>query len=167
MAWTRSCTEGTEKVIPAELAADIADFRLPMVGFYRRACQHQCLPKAFETECIPLGLEDVSWHKISLLADLAPVHTAKTVQQLFVELWTLADWPPYTLDLNLLDFATWHVFQAKVLATPYAYLDVLHLSITGGMGLVSGRIHWQDLPLIPPLQVNRRWEKLGFNWIDG
>jgi hypothetical protein len=41
-----------------------------------------------------------------LLVDSAAAHTATTTQQLLAEFWTLADWPLYSLGLNLLDFST-------------------------------------------------------------
>jgi hypothetical protein len=62
--------------------------------------------------------------------DLAPVHTAKTTQQLLAEFWTLANWPPNMLDLNLLDISIGHILQVKVEVTPHANLNTLRLSIT-------------------------------------
>jgi hypothetical protein len=87
--------------------------------------QHQRLLKAFETACIPPGLENVSWWKLRLSVDLATVHITKTAQWLFAEFRTPADWLSYFPDLNLLDFT----FQARVLAMPRANLDALHSSI--------------------------------------
>jgi hypothetical protein len=48
-----------------------------------------------------------------LFADLAPAYTAKTAQQWLAEFWFLANWSPYSPDLNLLDFAHQHILQAK------------------------------------------------------
>jgi hypothetical protein len=45
------------------------------------------------------------------------------------EFWTSADWPPYSLGFNLLDFPICIILQGKVQATPYADLAILHLSI--------------------------------------
>jgi hypothetical protein len=89
----------------------------------------QCLPRAFETECGVLGAEDVSWRKICISAKLAQVRTPRTTQQLLAEFWTPVDCLPYSADLNPLDFAIWHVLQAKSLATLHANLDALRLLI--------------------------------------
>ncbi len=47
--------------------------------------------------------------------DSVPAHTAHTTQQFLreavAEFWTPADWPPNSLDLNLLDFSIWSVLQ--------------------------------------------------------
>jgi hypothetical protein len=40
----------------------------------------------------------------------------------------LADWPPYSPDLNLLDFSTGSVLQPKGQATPHANLAALRPS---------------------------------------
>jgi hypothetical protein len=66
--------------------------------------------------------------------DSAPAHTAQTTQQFLretmAEFWTPADWPPYSPDLNSLDFLVWRVVQEKVQATPYTSLAALRQSIT-------------------------------------
>ncbi len=41
----------------------------------------------------------------------------------------MADRPPYSPDLNPLDFAIWHVLQTKGQAMPHANLDALRPSI--------------------------------------
>ncbi len=64
-----------------------------------------------------------------LLWDLAPARAARTTQLLLVEFWIPTDWLPYLPDLSPLDFAVWHVLQAKVPAMPQADLDTLCLSI--------------------------------------
>jgi hypothetical protein len=92
-------------------------------------CQHQRLPSTFETAFGPLNTEDVSGQKIRLAADLAPVHTARTPQQLLAEFWTPADSPPYLPDLNLLDFSIWSVLKAKGEATTHNNLTTKRLSI--------------------------------------
>ncbi len=66
--------------------------------------------------------------------DLAPAHTARTTQQFLketmTEFWTPANWPPYSLDLNPLDFSIWSILQEKVQATPHTSLAALRWSIT-------------------------------------
>jgi hypothetical protein len=46
------------------------------------------------------------------------------------EFWILAEWPPYSPDLNLLDFSVWSVLQEKVQPTPHTALVALRRSIT-------------------------------------
>jgi hypothetical protein len=45
------------------------------------------------------------------------------------EFWFSADWPPYLLGLNLLDFSTGSVLQPKGQAMPHANLAALRPSI--------------------------------------
>jgi hypothetical protein len=54
---------------------------------------------------------------------------ARTTQQLLAEIWTLMDWLPYLLDLNLLDFSICIVLQAKGQAMPHANPAAQHPSI--------------------------------------
>jgi hypothetical protein len=61
------------------------------------------------------------------------------------EFWFLADWPPYSPDLNSLDFSTGSILQAKGHATPHANYA----------GLASGGKNPQDLPLIPLPPLSR------------
>ncbi len=42
----------------------------------------------------------------------------------------MADWPPFSPNLNPLDFKTRHVLQAKAQATPHSNLTALRPSIT-------------------------------------
>jgi hypothetical protein len=78
MAWTWPYSEEMEKNYPSGMSSRYCRLRLLIVRFCRQTCQRQHLPRAFETACIPLGLDDVSWQKICLWTDLAPVHIAKT-----------------------------------------------------------------------------------------
>jgi hypothetical protein len=66
--------------------------------------------------------------------DSAPAYTARTTQEFLretmAEFWTPADWPPYSSDLNPLDFSVWSVLQEKVLAMTHTSLVALRQSIT-------------------------------------
>ncbi len=81
--------------------------------------------------------------------DLAPAHTAKTSQLLFSEFGTSVDWPPYLLDLELLDFSICSVLQAKVQVTLHANLDSLHPSITSEWDQLVAEYICKALPVIP------------------
>ncbi len=81
MAWTWRYGEGTEEaILQSGMSGRYCGLSLGMVSFRRRMCQIQSLPRAFETACIPLGPEDLSWWKTYLSVDSAPVHTARTTQ---------------------------------------------------------------------------------------
>jgi hypothetical protein len=119
-------------------------FRPPIAIFYQETGQCQCLSRAFETACGPLGPEDISWWKIPLLADSALAHTARTTQQLLAEFWTLADRLPKSLDFTSGNSLS-GVLQAKVR---------------------SGEIHPQDLTRIPPLPGGSHGKKWHLHRID-
>jgi hypothetical protein len=65
------------------------------------------------------------------LQDLSPVHTPEPPRrETMADIWIPADWPPYLLDLNMLDFSLWSDLQEKVQVRPHASLAALHRSIT-------------------------------------
>jgi hypothetical protein len=64
-----------------------------------------------------------------LFADSAPAYTAKTAQRLLAEFRFLADWAPYSPNLNPLDFDTRHVLQATAQATPHTNFAALRPSV--------------------------------------
>jgi hypothetical protein len=75
-------------------------------------CQLQRLPRAFETACIPLGTEDI-------LVENTPFDGFSTGPQCSnapPALCGIPDsgrWPPYSLDLNLLEFRYLVCFSIK------------------------------------------------------
>jgi hypothetical protein len=102
-------------------------FRPPIACLCQRTCQRQCLPRASEAACCPLGPEHVTCWKIGLSADLAPVHTARTTQHflLLVEFYAPGDWPLHLPDLTPLYFPNWSILLALCLMpiwSPYVHL---------------------------------------------
>jgi hypothetical protein len=69
------------------------------------------------------------------------------------DFWTLADWLPFSPDLNLLDFSTWSVLQEKVKqgSTQVGSTSVHHQALESD---VTG-LHSLDLLLFPPLPRGR------------
>jgi inhibitor of nuclear factor kappa-B kinase subunit alpha len=61
--------------------------------------------------------------------DSAPAHRAKTTQawlQANVPAFiSSAEWPPYSPDLNPLDFSIWSILESKVSASPHVSVDSL------------------------------------------
>jgi hypothetical protein len=52
------------------------------------------------------------------------------LKETMAEFWAQADRPPFSLDLNPLDFSVWSILQEKVQATPHTSLAALRRSIT-------------------------------------
>jgi AraC-like DNA-binding protein len=65
--------------------------------------------------------------------DSAPAHAARTTQEFLKENmsshWSPDLWPPYSPDLNPLDFSIWSVLETKVQATPHKNLASLKAAI--------------------------------------
>lgn len=72
--------------------------------------------------------------------DSAPAHKAKVVQAWcknnFPSMITSAEWPPYSPDLNPLDYSVWSVLESKACATPHKNLDSLKRALQKA---------WEDL----------------------
>ncbi len=51
-------------------------------------------------------------------------HSARIIQQLFLEIWTPMDWMPYLPGLNLADFSICSILQAKVQVVPHTNLSI-------------------------------------------
>jgi hypothetical protein len=71
------------------------------------------------------------------------------------EFWFLADWLPYLPDLNLLDFSTSSILQAKGQATPHANFAALRPSVTAEWDRLPAVKNPQDLPLFLPPPLSR------------
>ncbi len=118
-------SEGAEKSDPRGISGRSCGFRAPIASFCQWVDQHRHLARPFETVCGPRGhilTENTS------SADSTTPHTTRPTL-LEAEYWIPADWLPYLLDLNPLDFAIQHVLQSKVQAMPHANLGSLSLSI--------------------------------------
>ncbi len=118
-------------------------FRQPKAGFRRWTYQHWCLPRAFETVCGPLGPEDTAWWKIRLLADSVPAHIC----------WQNSGHRQIGHDIF------WTSLSAALCRQNADYAickSGCPMSVhRHGMGLASGGINPQDLPLISPLLLSR------------
>jgi hypothetical protein len=66
---------------------------------------------------------------IENFADSVPAYAAQITSRRLAEFWFSADWPPYSPDLNSLDFDTRPVLQAKAQAMPHSNLSALRQSI--------------------------------------
>ncbi len=113
--WCGPDTTAKRRIVPIR-AEWVADLR-------RQTCKCRHLPRAFETGCGPPR------PIIRLFADSAPAYAAQITKRPLAEFWFPADLPPYSPNLNSLDFDTRHVLQAKAQATPHSNFNALRPSI--------------------------------------
>jgi AraC-like DNA-binding protein len=66
--------------------------------------------------------------------DSAPSHRASNVQQWcmdhFPEFISSKEWPPYSPDLNPMDYSVWSILEARACATSHRSLDALKATLT-------------------------------------
>ena len=65
--------------------------------------------------------------------DSAPAHRAKEMQAWircqFPALITAAEWPPYSPDLNPMDYSVWSILEQKVCSTKHSSVESLKQSL--------------------------------------
>lgn len=73
--------------------------------------------------------------------DSAPSHTARATKDWFrangIRFITPEEWPPYSPDLNPMDFAMWSILEAKVSAKKYTTIEGLKASL---------QREWKNIP---------------------
>jgi inhibitor of nuclear factor kappa-B kinase subunit alpha len=73
--------------------------------------------------------------------DSAPAHKAKKTQQWcrqnFPDFITSEQWPPYSPDLNPLDYAIWSILEARACAKPHKSLESLKQSLLAEWDKIS------------------------------
>ncbi len=146
------------------MSGNSSRFTAPKAGFRRRTCKRQHLSRAFETGCGPPRLKDVAWLKIHLFANSALAYNAKSTQRLLTEFRFLADRPPYSPNLNPLDFNTRCVFQAKAQATPHSNLTALvspsPRNRTGKQRYVSVKHRFSLAKASMPTSTKNLWDSM-------
>ena len=84
-------------------------------------------------EVLPWSRAHFAGRNWTFQQDSAPAHKAKVVQDWcknnFPAMITSAEWPPYSPDLNPLDFSVWSVLESKACSTPHKTLDSLKRSL--------------------------------------
>lgn len=82
-----------------------------------------------EDTVMPWAKKHFGNRKWTFQQDSAPAHKAKITQAFcrkeFPDFITSAEWPPYSPDLNPLDFCVWSILESKACATPHASLESL------------------------------------------
>jgi transposase len=91
--------------------------------------------------------------KWTLQQDSAPSHRAKATQQWckqhFPNFISSEEWPPYSPDLNPLDYSIWSILEAKACAKSHASVDALKVSLRAAWEAISVetlRIVCDDFP---------------------
>jgi transposase len=91
---------------------------------------------------LPWGRQHFGQAEWALQQDWAPAHSAKTTMALcrqeFPGFWDKDVWPPYSPDLNPLDYSIWGILESKVCSKPHASLESLKRSLCAA---------WDDLKL--------------------
>lgn len=85
--------------------------------------------------------------------DSAPSHRAKATQEWckthFPHLITAGEWPPYSPDLNPLDYSIWSILEAKACCKPHTSIEALKTSLRAAWHNISTetlRIVIDDFP---------------------
>jgi hypothetical protein len=81
--------------------------------------------RAFETACGPLGPEGRSLMESTPFGGFSAGLRRSNQLAAVAEFWFSADWPPYSPNLNSLEFSFPHVLQSKGQAMPHANLVAL------------------------------------------
>ena len=94
-----------------------------------------------ENSLIPWSQQHFLDQPWTLQQDSAPAHRSRqTVEWLHgngVRFITPQEWPPYSPDLNPMDFSIWSILENKVCGTPHASIEAL---------ITDLQIAWEDIP---------------------
>ena len=119
MVWGRICATGKTPLIFVDESVKIN------AEVYRR--------EILESVVLPWSLQhfDGDW---LFQQDSAPAHRARTTVQWisdhFPGFITPREWPPYSPDLNPMDYSVWSILEARACAKPHKSLEALRRSLT-------------------------------------
>ena len=95
--------------------------------------QNVYLRDILEAVALPWSNEHFGDQQWTFQQDSAPAHRPKTVQQWcvshFLGFISARKWPPYSPDLNPMDYSVWSVLEAKACAKPHKSLESLNRSL--------------------------------------
>ena len=104
--------------------------------------QELYLTQILQQKLVPWTAEHFGDQKFTFQQDSAPAHKARNVQDWckgnFPDFITSQQWPPYSPDLNPMDFSIWGILEAKACAKPHKSLEALRRSLNAA---------WETLPL--------------------
>ncbi len=107
-AWTLRDGQGAEK---SDASGMSSGFTLPIVVFTSKLVNANIYQELLRQHVVPWVQRDVVWQKIRLLADSVPASATQMTLRPLAEFCLLADWPPYSPDLNSLDLS--HAFCSQ------------------------------------------------------
>ena len=119
MVWDGICATGKTPLIFVDEGVKIN------AEVYRR--------EILESVVLPWSLQhfDGDW---LFQQDSAPAHRARTTVQWisdhFPGFITPREWPPYSPDLNPMDYSVWSILEARACAKPHKSLEALRRSLT-------------------------------------
>uniref|UniRef100_A0A1I7RU52 DDE_3 domain-containing protein n=1 Tax=Bursaphelenchus xylophilus TaxID=6326 RepID=A0A1I7RU52_BURXY len=86
-----------------------------------------------ESVVLPWSKKHFGKQKWVFQQDSAPAHKAKSTQDWcrshFPDFITTADWPPYSPDLNPMDYSVWSLMEARACRKPHKTLESLKQSL--------------------------------------
>jgi hypothetical protein len=97
--------------------------------FCWRTCQRRCLLRDFQTAYSSLGQEGCSLAENTSFCGFSAGLCRPNHLAVIGGILVLVDWPPYSPDLNSVDFSIWSVLQPKGQAMLHANLSALRSSI--------------------------------------
>lgn len=82
---------------------------------------------------LPWAQQHFDSHSWIFQKDSTPSHRAKATQDWckanFPDFITAKEWPPYSCDLNPLDYSVWSILEAKACVKPHKSLEALKRSL--------------------------------------
>lgn len=117
--------------------------------------------KILESTLLPWATELFPEQKWTFQQDSAPSHAATDTQQWIrshtPDFISKEEWPPYSPDLNPLDFSVWGILESKACMKPHQSLASLKRSLKKA---------WADLPLTTVAKITDQFPKRLRSCID-
>lgn len=121
-------------------AAVTATGRSPLVFIEQEVNQQIYREKILNDALLPWARKQFGRNHWTFQQDSAPSHKARETQRFLQEkvpsFISSQQWPPYSPDLNPMDFSIWSILQAKVLTKKYETVDALKIALRREWGKI-------------------------------